>query len=314
MTGDSPCTHILIPYDGSPSAQNALELAALLARQRAAQVRQVTILRAIGSGYLARHVHNVDLRVLKLEQTREWQRLRQRHLDEEVLPTLELARQFLEIKGVTAPIATQVAEGKVAEVILRTAAQAGVTTICMGRRGLSPFKEFFLGSVTRAVLGAAREVGVYIAGRPRTPEADLTLFPALIAVDGSAMSLRAVREAALLAGEGGAAPAPLTLLHVVDLDLVSYDLADDLMGHMAAGQKVLEEAGKLLADAGVAYEEKLLSGNPARVIAQLAEEDGFATVFLGHKGLSPLAHLILGSVASNVLHRVEHPTVALIYG
>ncbi len=315
-TSEYPCTHILIPYDGSPSARGALETAALLCRAHAGRVAQVTLLRVVGSGYLARHVHNVDLRVLKMEQTSQWQRLRQRYLDQEVLPTLEEARQFLEIKGVTASIATRVVDGKIGQTLLQFADREGVSTICMGRRGLSSFQEFFLGSVTREVLNAARGVSVYIAGQPRSLEAEFSLFPALIPVDGSEMSLQAVREAALVAQGGPPGAARITLLHVVDLDLIVYDLPDDLTEHMLHGQKILDTAAHILQNAGLAgtWEEKLLSGVPAKVIAQEAETGDYGAVFMGHRGLSPLANFVLGSVATNVLHRVEHPTLALVYG
>ena len=48
MTLPYPFARILIPYDGSPSAQKALEWAAHLARAGGDEVEQVTLLRVIG--------------------------------------------------------------------------------------------------------------------------------------------------------------------------------------------------------------------------------------------------------------------------
>jgi nucleotide-binding universal stress UspA family protein len=81
MTTDSyPFHRILIPYDGSPSAKQALEWAAHLAYAGGKDVEQVTLLRVIGGAYLARHIQNVDLRVTRMDQVAAWRRVRQHHL------------------------------------------------------------------------------------------------------------------------------------------------------------------------------------------------------------------------------------------
>ena len=145
-TQSYPYTRILIPYDGSPSAQKALEWAAHLARAGGDEVEEVTLLRVIGGGYLARHIQNVDLRVTRMDEVDAWRRVRQHHLDHEVLPLLEEGKRFLQEKGVAAPIETRVAEGKVGQEIIRVAQEGGYTGIVMGRRGLSPVKGLLLGT------------------------------------------------------------------------------------------------------------------------------------------------------------------------
>ena len=137
-TQSYPYTRILIPYDGSPSAQKALEWAAHLARAGGDEVEQVTLLRVIGGSYLARHIQNVDLRVTRMDQVAAWRRVRQHHLDHDILPLLEEAKQVLAEKGVVAPIETRVAEGKIGEEIIRVAEEERYSSIVIGRRGLSP--------------------------------------------------------------------------------------------------------------------------------------------------------------------------------
>ena len=68
----------------------------------------------IGGSYLARHIQNVDLRVTRMDQVAAWRRVRQHHLDHDILPLLEEAKPLAE-KGVVAPIETRVAEGKIGE-------------------------------------------------------------------------------------------------------------------------------------------------------------------------------------------------------
>jgi hypothetical protein len=52
------------------------------------EIQQATLLRVIGGGYLARHIQNVDLRVTRMDQVAAWRRMRQHHLDHEILPLL----------------------------------------------------------------------------------------------------------------------------------------------------------------------------------------------------------------------------------
>jgi nucleotide-binding universal stress UspA family protein len=158
MTLPYPFTRILIPYDGSPSAKKGLEWAAHLAYAGGEDVEQVTLLRVIGGAYLARHIQNVDLRVTRMDQVAAWRRVRQHHLDHDILPLLEEGKRSLQEKGVAAPIETLVAEGKVGEEIIRVAEEGGYTTIVIGRRGLSPIKGLLLGSVTRQVLSLAQKM------------------------------------------------------------------------------------------------------------------------------------------------------------
>jgi nucleotide-binding universal stress UspA family protein len=99
-------------------------------------VEQVALLRVIGGGYLARHIQNVDLRVTRMDQVPVWRRMRQHHLDHEILPLLEEGKRSLQEKGVVAPIETRVAEGKIGEEIIRVAEEGCYTTIVMGRRVL----------------------------------------------------------------------------------------------------------------------------------------------------------------------------------
>ncbi len=151
-----PFPKILIPFDGSQAAHKALEWAAHLVRAGGEAVENVTLLRVIGGGYLARHLHNVDLRVTRMDQDAAWRWVRQHYLDQEILPLLEEGKQFLQEKGVLAPIEIKVAEGMIGDEIIRLAGEGGYNAMVMGRRGLSAVKGMLLGSVTRRVLSLAR--------------------------------------------------------------------------------------------------------------------------------------------------------------
>ncbi len=310
-----PITKILLPYDGSPAARNALELAARLSRAGQDAVTGLTLLQVIGGGYVARHVHNVDLRVARLEHDKDWQRIRTHYLEHEVLPVLEEGKQFLLSLGVRAPIEVHIAEGKVSEEIIRFAKQGAFSTIMMGRRGLSPLKALFLGSVTRGVLSLAQNLTVYVAAQEVRPAEDCPVSPLLLPVDGSASSLAAVRQAATLAQAFRPAGPRLTLLHVIDTALLGVELQHGTPDLVEEGERILAGARGILEEADLAgcWEEKLLLGEPAPTIAQVAHEGGHRLIMMGSRGLSRFASLILGSVTSSVVHMVSRAAVAVVY-
>lgn len=314
-TNSYPVTKILLPYDGSPSARQALDLAASLAGAGGAAFQGLTLLHVTGGSYLARHVQNVDLRVTRLDQVKEWQRVRQHYLDTEILPLLEEAKDLLRRGGFAGPVEMRVVEGKVSEQILRLAREESYSTLIMGRRGLTPLKALLLGSVTRKVLSLAEQGTVYVAGQEAAPRRECPLSPLLLPVDGSEFSLAAVRQAAALARAFLPLEPRLVVFHVVDIALLTLSYEEGVDDLVKGGEEALAASRGILQEAGLEgrWEEKLVSGHPARTIVQEAEAGDYALVMMGSKGHGALERLFLGSVTSYVVHRVSRPSVAVVY-
>jgi nucleotide-binding universal stress UspA family protein len=80
------------------------------------------------------------------------------------------------------------------------------------------------------------------------------------------------------------------------------------------GEEALADARALLQDAGLEglWEEKLVSGHPARTIVQEAETGDYGLVMMGSKGHG-LGQILLGSVTSYVVHRLTRPAVSVVY-
>jgi nucleotide-binding universal stress UspA family protein len=310
-----PITKILVPYDGSPSAQNALTLAAHLAIAGREAVTGVTVLQVIGGSYLARHVQNVDLRVTRMDQDKDWQRIRQRYLEEDIRPLLAEAQKSLQDLGVQAPVELSILEGKVSDEIIRLARDEHFSTIIMGRRGLSPLKALFLGSVTRSILTHSQGVTVYVAAPEAIPENGCPISPLLLPIDGSKYSLAAVRQAAALAQAFRGMNPSLTLFHVVDIDLLGMRIREGTDALAAEGEACLAKARAIFQEAGLAgcWQEKLITGQPARAIVLEAEEGGYPLILMGSKGHSALADLLIGSVTSNVVPNVTGAAVGVVY-
>ncbi len=134
----------------------------------------------------------------------------------------------------------------------------------------------------------------------------------LIAVDGSELSLEAVRFAVrvLLAGLRGEVvlanvqePASLyELLVAHDPDMIDQVSAD-------AGLHALQAAQALLDAAQVSYELEVAKGDPAHTLIDISERFGCDMIVMGARGGSALRSALLGSVSNEVLHASAVPVM-----
>ncbi len=84
----------------------------------------------------------------------------------------------------------------------------------------------------------------------------------------------------------------------------------DEVQHMRqrAGEQTLATAKQVFSDAGgISCELRIVCGAPGEIIAKTVSETGCTQVVMGTRGLGKIANLVLGSVASRVLHLVDVP-------
>jgi nucleotide-binding universal stress UspA family protein len=77
------------------------------------------------------------------------------------------------------------------------------------------------------------------------------------------------------------------------------------------GIEILEAAAELAADLGQDVETELLYGNPVPEITDYAEEKGFDTIVVGHRGRSAHTDRMIGSVAKDVVERATVPVTVV---
>jgi nucleotide-binding universal stress UspA family protein len=132
----------------------------------------------------------------------------------------------------------------------------------------------------------------------------------LIAVDGSLHSRRAVEEVLRLrAAQGGPE------IHLLNVQIpIESGHARMFVGHedlqdyyREEGLAALKEARAIMDAAGVPYTHHIAVGHVAQTIAAYAKEKSFDQIVLGSHGRGALTHLLLGSVASDVLQIAEVP-------
>lgn len=157
----------------------------------------------------------------------------------------------------------------------------------------------------------------------------------LVATDGSDHADKATGLAAQLAAGTGAA---LTIMHVLQAGPIAEELRhmaeiehltepDEELGPRlrgmpswmggairagvgagsdrriaeAIGHQILERAERIAAEAGVKKVSTLIEdGDPTRRILERAKSDGMDAIFVGARGLSDVAGLMLGSVSHKV--------------
>ena len=134
----------------------------------------------------------------------------------------------------------------------------------------------------------------------------------LVAVDGSAASLRAVDFAIELMGQNPATS--LLLLHVQNVPAIELAGASDAMATNWLQEAASQTSAEALKDAigkseraGVTFDTLVRTGQTAEAIARVAREEAVKHIVMGTRGLGGIKGLLLGSVATQVIHLAEVP-------
>jgi nucleotide-binding universal stress UspA family protein len=75
------------------------------------------------------------------------------------------------------------------------------------------------------------------------------------------------------------------------------------------GNAVLREMSMRCAGAGASVETRLEWGPPAETLANLAEQEGFDVVAVGHRGRGAVQRLLVGSVADRLAQISRKPVL-----
>jgi nucleotide-binding universal stress UspA family protein len=132
----------------------------------------------------------------------------------------------------------------------------------------------------------------------------------LVPVDGSASAERAVRHLIQLVRCPEAAE-----IHLLNVrpPIVAWEvrrfLTDEEIAETQSseGENDLLSARALLDEAGLPYSAQVLVGPIAQTIADYATEQGCDAIVMGSHGRDEFANLLMGSVATKVIHLVKIP-------
>jgi len=133
----------------------------------------------------------------------------------------------------------------------------------------------------------------------------------VIGVDGSVESLEAVKLGARIAG---CSNSRVLLVNVVNYDMVfrlGVHMRDGIKAMVADGEAVLKAASST---AGCEVDTQMVEGDPAVALLSIAADRGAGLVVVGHKGMGSLEHIVLGSVATKVVHHSDRPILVVKSG
>jgi nucleotide-binding universal stress UspA family protein len=174
-----------------------------------------------------------------------------------------------------------------------------------GTRGHGGFERLLVGSVSSSLVSYS-PCSVMVV-RKAQGEEKMKLGRILVAIDGSENATRAARLAISLAR---ALSSKLTFVNVVYLPPVSYTAGEGNWFDRAIAESV-EEGKKITAQAestarknGVEADSKVIDEmhSPVFALTKIAEQENYDLITVGTRGLSGFKKLVLGSVASGVVH------------
>jgi nucleotide-binding universal stress UspA family protein len=299
---------IQVPLDGSKLAEQALPSVRTLAPLLGARVQLMHVVSEADRYHLLADAMGIDeaggLPLGSGEFVRSWEPLRQNAED-----YLNEHAAALAAEGIDAGVEVQL--GWPAEAIVAAAEREHVAMIAMATHGYSGLKRWALGSVTDKVVHATKTPLLAVRGVDAAA-AQRPLRRILAPLDGSELARQALPLAVELAI---CARAELILLTVATPQLL---IAPELMIPPPAFNDRLDQLQERLTDELGLFAEKLaaehvpvtsvaVSGFPAEVIIDQAQQRQADLIVMATHGASGLRRWALGSVADKVLHAAPAP-------
>lgn len=274
---------ILVAYDGSPSAQNALTLAGQLAKEDKSWIKVLAVVPSYEGDLDLIGVSNIKEAI-----TGPGERL------------LAEARKIAETENVH--ILTNLEQGEPYEQIVQVADEENCDLIIMGRRGTNNLERELMGSVTARVIGHTGKDVLVI------PEKSSLIWgKILLATDGSISCDNALARSLEIAQERGAKLAAVSVVYTND---EFYALGQSVVQELYhEADKVLDKVRSWAGDLGVQTETYIKDGEPHQAIVGLASEIASDLVVMGSHGRKGLTRLLMGSVTERVIGYADCPVL-----
>ena len=274
---------ILVAYDGSPSARNALSLASQLAREDKSWVKVLAVVPP----------YQGDLELIGVSDIKE-------AIAGPGQEMLAEARNLADREGIS--ILTNLEQGEPYEQIVQVAEEENCDLIIMGRRGKNKMERELMGSVTARVIG---HTGKDVLVTPETGK--LSWENILLATDGSTCCDNALARALEIAQER---KVKLNAVSVVYTNDEFYAVGQDVMKELYQGaDKVLDKVKKWGGDLGVQTELFVRDGEPHQAITALAAEISATLIIMGSHGRKGLTRFLMGSVTERVIGYANCPVL-----
>ena len=300
--------NILVPIDGSLQSRISQEMAAFIGRLFRSQITLMHVVQnellTLGQTYTLRENYvPISTSTGQFPRTLNLPKTRENIFPEEVIrevteqyretgiAILEKSTSLFAKEGII--VKEKLVEGTdVAETIIAEAITGNYDLLIIGNSGEQNGLDLHLGSIAHKVALNVKS-SIMIVRKKRE------VRKILIPVDGSEKDEKALHKASMVAK---AAESKIVLLHVQETSILK--LKPEVK---EIGIQILKHASKMIE--GMQFEQKLVSGDPAKVIIQTAEEADVDLIVMSSGRLGTLSEVFLGSVSDHVLHHATVPVL-----
>jgi len=274
---------ILVAYDGSASARNALAEAAKLADRDKSWIKVLAVIPP----------YEGDLELIGVSDIKAT-------IEGAGSKLIAEAKEIAEGAGVH--VLADLSQGEPYERIVHVAEDENCDLIIMGRRGRTHVERELVGGVTARVIGHTdRDVLVI----PKT--AHIGWDTVLVATDGSDYSRAAEDKAVEIAKERGS---KLLVLSVVYTNDEFYALASKAVEElMHKAHDLVDTVCERAQAQGISCEPQVVGGEPFQAICDTAAEKQASLIVMGTHGRKGLTRLLMGSVTEHVIGLANCPVM-----
>lgn len=282
---------ILVPWDGSETANEALSMAADLTVKTGGKLQVLYVIPSSRDWKGPLDDPRVACSIARAED-----------FENCVQDTASLKEK---IAGIVRNVAPEVVVkvGHPVEHIVGHAKESGTALIVIGTRGLSQWKGLFLGSVSSRVAHSA-PCPVLLVNQKRK------IDNILVAIDDTDASRYAIRWVASLAQSTNAMVTLLAVDRVVPTIIPTpgeYEVVNLHTGVLA--QQALEAGKRAAAEAGLEIREIHEAGDPAEKILSVAAAGEYDVIALGSHGKGSLEDVLTGGTGDRVIHTADRPVL-----
>jgi nucleotide-binding universal stress UspA family protein len=280
---------ILVAYDGSESAKNALAVSVKLAKQDNSWIKVLDVV----SPYTGGPELNGDSNIKEI-------------IVEPAEELLAGAREIADKEGIQ--ILTALAQGEPFERITAIAEEDNCDLIVMGRQGISHFERELMGSVTARVIGhTTRNVLVV----PENFTWDGKWGAVLLAMDGSPNCSTANDVALEIAKQRSVRIAALTVTKTdISNESAAFSQAATRKIEMKA-ENIVNELKERAAVMGIDVVPLVKHGQPHQEIIALTAELGVTVIVMCTHGKTGIKRLLMGSVTQRTIGHADCPVLVV---
>ena len=299
---------ILVPLDGSASAEQARPSVRYLATIRPIQLQLLRVVSDADKEALRSDEDELLARgrgpalSLRARERRAWQRLTT-HAES------YLADQAAQLSATGLAVAADVCTGHPADTIVQMAAERHSDLIVMATHGYHGVRRWLLGSVADKVIQAATVPVLLVRG---AAPAQYRIRRLLVPLDGSALACQALPWTVELAQR---AHAQIVLIQVIPptIDVFPYVPLPASVRELLEMQALreLREVVDDLKERGLAATPLVIAGNAAEVIVETAAQQQIDLIVMATHGYSGIKRWALGSVADKVAHAAATPLLLI---